>query len=415
MNQAVVIIGGGAAGYFAAINFAEKYPGNNILILEKTNKILSKVKISGGGRCNVTNIISQPDELTKFYPRGAKELKGAFHRFTSTDTISWFENRGIKLKSEADGRIFPVTDDSQTIVNCLISSAGKAGIKVLTGINVKNISPDDSGKWLVETAEQNMSADKLLIAAGSNEYMWKLLGRMGHKIEPPVPSLFTFNIKDERIKGLEGISLKNAEVKIDNSLLKSTGDILITHWGVSGPVILKLSAWGARDLFHKNYKFDLIINWINKNPEQIRNYLSDYKQSNLNKSVQANPLFNLPVRLWERLAEYSGINPELKWNGVSKFIINAFTAELTSGKFLVSGKSTFKEEFVTCGGVNLKEVDFKTMQSKIHKGLFFAGEVLDIDAVTGGFNFQSAWTTAWIAANAMGKQNNEDTPYKTNI
>jgi predicted Rossmann fold flavoprotein len=405
MKKTIIIAGGGAAGFFAAINIAENLPGVNVLILEKSNKVLGKVKISGGGRCNVTNAVSDPVKLSSYYPRGSKELIGAFHRFSSKDTVEWFERRKVKLKTEEDGRIFPVTDDSQTIADCLLNAADKAGVKISTGVGIKNIIySEHDNRWIIQTTAQNYLANVFLAATGSNEYMWKLLENTGHKIEKPVPSLFTFNVNDSRIKNIPGISLHNVEIKVNESRLSSAGDILITHRGLSGPVILKLSAWGAKELFKKNYKFEITINWINRNIEEAKNFLAEYRENNPNKVVISRPLFNIPARFWEKLVNASGINDNLKWQGVSKALLNKLVYELTSGRFEAAGKSTNKDEFVTCGGVNLREVDFKTMQSKLFSNLYFAGEVLNIDAVTGGFNFQAAWTTAWIAAESITKK-----------
>ncbi len=399
----IVVIGGGAAGFFAAINIAEKLPEAEITILERTDKLLSKVKISGGGRCNVTNVISDPAELAKYYPRGNRFLKKAFYNFSSNDVINWFEKRNVKLKVEHDGRVFPATDNSQTIIDCFLNSAEKVNIKIQKNVKINKIAPpiDQSSVWKIITSDGILEADKFIIASGSNQQMWNLLENIGHNIISPVPSLFTFNIKDERLKELAGISVKNVKVLIDNSSLSCEGDLLITHWGLSGPAILKLSAWGARDLFEKNYNFKIILNWINLNPEQTKEQLLNFKKVYTNKNVASNPQFNLPLRLWERIIISAGSSKDLKWNDLSKKLIQKMADELSSAKFEVTGKSTFKDEFVTCGGIDLNEVDVKTMQSKIHKGLFFAGEVLDVDAVTGGFNFQSAWTTAWIAANSI--------------
>lgn len=405
MKKTIIIAGGGAAGFFAAINIAETLPGANVVILEKSNKVLSKVKISGGGRCNVTNVISDPVKLSSFYPRGNKELISAFSRFSSNDTVKWFEKRKVRLKTEEDGRIFPLTNDSQTIIDCLLNSADKAGVSIITSTGIKNIFYSEfDERWIVQTTGKNYLADVFLAATGSNEQMWKQLANIGHKIEKPVPSLFTFNINDSRIKNIPGISHHNVDVKIAGSKLSSSGDVLITHWGLSGPAILKLSAWGAKELFKINYKFGLITNWINRNTEEARIFLAEYRENNPQKIILNHPLLNIPARLWEKLVYAAGIDENMKWQGVSKSLLNNLATELSAGKFEVVGKSTNKEEFVTCGGVNLKEVDFKTMQSKLFNNLYFAGEVLNIDAITGGFNFQSAWTTAWIAAEAIANQ-----------
>ena len=403
MKKTLIIIGGGAAGFFGAINYAEKNPEDEVIILEKSNKLLSKVKISGGGRCNVTNSISNPIELSKFYPRGEKELIGPFNRFTTTNTIKWFEDRGVKLITEEDGRVFPITDSSQTIIDCFLNEAKKLNVKIITKKNVEEIISSSNKKWILKCPDKSeYEADELLITTGNSETFWDILKRLGHEIINPVPSLFTFNIKDERLKDIPGISIQNVEIKIINTNYKSSGPLLITHWGLSGPAILKLSAFAARELFSMNYNFEIEINFIpNINSKNILSMLQKIKGLNSKKIIFSNNHFNIPLRLWEKLTTATGINPTLKWNDVSNLLLSNLAKELTQAKFIVEGKSTFKEEFVTCGGVSLKEVDFKTMQSKLLPGIYFAGEVLNIDALTGGFNFQSAWTTSWIASNSM--------------
>ena len=395
----IVIIGGGAAGFFAAASSAEKNPENKITILEKGNSVLSKVKISGGGRCNVTNSCSEPAELIKYYPRGGKELLSPFHKFNTKNTVEWFEKRGVKLKTEPDGRIFPVSDNSQTIVDCLLNTAQSKGINVLLQAVVSNIQKyPNQEDWSITTSGKEFLADAVIICSGSSTSIWKIIESLDHTLEIPVPSLFTFNIKDIRIDGIPGVSVNNAEIKIEGTKLKSIGPLLITHWGMSGPAILKISAWGARELHKMDYKFKLVINWLpGLNQELVKEKLIHVKNDNLTRNIYSSSPFGLPIRLWERILEYTGISKELKWNNISGLLITKLVIQLTQSIFSVNGKSTFKEEFVTCGGVNLNEIDFKTMESKLHKGLFFAGEVLDIDAVTGGFNFQAAWTTGYIA------------------
>jgi predicted Rossmann fold flavoprotein len=398
----IVVIGGGAAGFFAAITAAENKPGNNVIILEKGISVLSKVKVSGGGRCNITNSCSEPWELIKYYPRGGKELLSPFYKFNSTDTVEWFHNHGVKLKTEPDGRLFPKTDDSQTIVDCLVKSADKKGIKIITQAGVTGIKINTGKGWIITSSGKEFRANSVIICSGSSNYVWNIINSLGHKINLPVPSLFTFNIKDRRIEGIPGISVPEVEVKIEGSKLKVTGPLLITHWGMSGPVILKLSAWGARELYSKNYNFNILINWLpGLNMEYIKQKLNQIKKNNLASNIYSISPFGLPIRLWHKLLEFADINKDIKWNNLSGLLLNNLAMQLSESKFTVNGKSTFKEEFVTCGGVNLNEVDFKTMESKLHKGLFFAGEVLDIDAVTGGFNFQAAWTTGWIAGNSV--------------
>jgi predicted Rossmann fold flavoprotein len=394
----IIVIGGGAAGFFAAAASAEKVPGNNIIIIEKSNNVLSKVKISGGGRCNVTNSCSIPAELIKYYPRGGKELLSPFHKFSSKDTAIWFEGHGVKLKTETDGRMFPVSNDSQTIVDCLVGVANENAIQVIKQTGVSNIRKTSAGDWEINAHGNVLPADAVIVCSGSSSTMWKILESIGHTIEPPIPSLFTFNIKDNRIAKIPGVSVQEAEVKIDGTNLKSSGPLLITHWGMSGPGILKLSGWGAKELFKMDYKFNLVINWLpGMNRESAKEKLDQIKINNPIRNIYSFSPFSLPMRLWERLLEYSNISRELKWNNVNGSLIHNLASGLTQSSFIVNGKSTFKEEFVTCGGVKLNEIDFKTMESKLHQGLFFAGEVIDIDAVTGGFNFQAAWTTGWIA------------------
>jgi predicted Rossmann fold flavoprotein len=396
-QKQVLIIGGGAAGFFAAINCAEKYPDYKITILEKSSTLLSKVKISGGGRCNVTHACFEPKELVKYYPRGEKQLLGPFTRFNPTDTIKWFEERGVKIKREADGRMFPVTDSSQTIINCFLSEARRLGIAILTQSGVDKIMPpNQNNPWQVSTQSHGiMQADFIIVTSGSGGQIWKMLQQLGHTVVPAVPSLFTFNINDKRLKGLEGISMPKAEVSVIDTKLNTEGPLLITHWGLSGPAVLKLSAWGARQLAETNYHFKIKVNWLGKPLEEVKAFLTRFKNDSPKKNVAANALFNMPKRLWESMVAPANGN----YADLSKTDINFIASALCESIYQVDKKSTFKEEFVTAGGVDLKEVDFKTMQSKKFNGLFFAGEVLDIDALTGGFNFQAAWTTAWIAAN----------------
>ncbi len=403
-TKTIVVIGGGTAGFFSAITCKEKYPAFRVIILEKSTRLLSKVKISGGGRCNVTNAVSEPAELVKHYPRGSKELLGPFSRFNSKHTVNWFESRGVKLKTEEDGRIFPVTDDSQTIIDCLITSAQKAGVEIFLSTGFNSLIPpeNDDDVWKIFCSQKTFKADKVIIASGSNESMWKLCAKLGHTIITPVPSLFTFNIKDERIKNLHGISVNNCSVKIINSKLKSDGSLLITHWGMSGPVILKLSSIGARELNDMNYYFDISVNWLPYlSNEELKEKTYEIISLNPKQHIHNVPGFGLPKRLWENLLLASSIPSSTRLSELSKENIKSLTVQLQNCLFKISGKSTFKEEFVTCGGIKLSEVNFKTMESKIIKGLYFAGEVLDIDALTGGFNFQAAWTTGWIAGNNL--------------
>ena len=402
MNQNfdIIIVGGGAAGFFTAINIVEKNPKLKVAILERGSEVLSKVRISGGGRCNVTHACFEPNELVKFYPRGEKELRGPFHQFCSGDTVEWFSNHGVELKIEDDGRMFPVSNSSQTIIDCFLKSTQKLGITVLTGQSVQSIFKKDNF-WKIETQNENYIAEKLILATGSNPKIWEMLQTFGHAIVSPVPSLFTFNIKDTRIKELPGVSAI-VSVKVKDTKLTSTGPLLITHWGMSGPAILKLSAWGARILFDKNYQFTIFVNWLNDiDAEDAEKILKELKQENAKKAVSKKSPFDFPNRLWESLVLASNISDETKWADLSKIQLQNLSIQLTNSSFQVNGKSTFKEEFVTAGGIDLKEINFKTMESKLHKNLYFAGEIVNIDAVTGGFNFQNAWTSGFILANAL--------------
>lgn len=403
MNKRIIVIGGGAAGFFGAIRCAELSPQAEVTILEGGKDVLGKVKISGGGRCNVTHACFVPKDLVKNYPRGERELIGPFHQFCTGDTVEWFEKRGVPTKIEEDGRMFPATDKSQTIVDCLQESARKAGVKVLLQQRVHRLEPPTEGRpyWLVSTKEQTYPADAVLVATGSSPAMWKVLAALGHHIVEPVPSLFTFNIRDPRIDGLPGISVPKAEVKVAGSKLSASGPLLITHWGMSGPAILRLSAWGARELAAVKYVFSIRVNWVNLHVEEVRERLEALRRDEPKKQPFAHPQFGLPVRLWRSLLAHAGIGGQARWAELGKQALNKLGEELAQGSYAVSGKSTFKEEFVTAGGVGLREVDFKTFQSKRFPGLFFAGEVLDIDAITGGFNFQAAWTAGWIAGGAL--------------
>lgn len=397
-KKRVIVIGGGAAGFFAAVNAAALLPAHEFAILEQSPAVLSKVKISGGGRCNLTHACFEPRELTGYYPRGNKALMGPFTRFMTGDVMGWFEYRGLALKIEDDGRIFPQSDQSQSVIDCLTAEARQHNVQVKTRQQVQDFQFQD-GQWSVLTREETYRADALIVATGSSKAIWKKLAEMGHHIIDPVPSLFTFNIKDPRIEGLQGLAVASAGLSITGAKLQAEGPLLITHWGMSGPAILKLSAWGARKLFDLDYKFSLEVNWLpGKKRAAVEAELNQYRQDQAKKQIHSRPQFGLPQRLWRALAAVSGVNEEQRWAELSNKQAAALVGELTGGSYEVDGKSTFKEEFVTAGGVDLKEVNFKTMESKHFPSLYFAGEVLDIDAVTGGFNFQAAWTTAWIAA-----------------
>ena len=400
MNK-VIIIGGGAAGYFTAINAKEKKPELEIVILEKGKEVLQKVKISGGGRCNVTHACFDPKELVEFYPRGGKELLGPFHQFMTGDTFEWFENRGVPLKIEDDNRVFPQANTSQAIIDCFQKEIDTLGIKVLKNHGVNSVSREEN-KWIVKTKEQIFEADKLVIAAGSSKKVWQLCERIDHTIIAPVPSLFTFNIKDQRLIDLLGTSVPNATVKIRNTKLEASGPLLITHWGMSGPAVLKLSAFGARILADKNYQYNVEVNWLSRPTTKVLNILLNLKKKVPRKTViLKSPFTEISKRLWERLVVASEIQSTQNWADLNSRQLENLANQLTKGVFNANGRTTFKDEFVTAGGVDLKEINFKRFESKKHKNLFFVGEVLNIDAVTGGFNFQNAWTGGAICAGAL--------------
>lgn len=403
-NFDVIIVGGGASGFFTAINLAEQRPDLRIAILERSNEVLSKVKISGGGRCNVTHACFVPNVLAKYYPRGERELKGPFHTFCTGDVMQWFEDRGVALKIEDDGRIFPESDSSQTIIDCFLEEATQLQIKIIKQTIVQKIEKSENG-WMIATSKDTFSCQQLVMATGSNIKVWDLLKTVGHSIVNPVPSLFTFNIKDERINDLMGVSAEMVSVKVKDTQLKATGPLLITHWGMSGPAILRLSAWGARELFDKNYQFQLVINWTNDYVfDEVLEELMQQKQQHPKKTIFKHPHYQLTHRLWQQLVKAAGISEGTIWADVPKKQLVKLAEQLTQGIFDVNGKSTFKDEFVTAGGIDLKEVNFKTMQSKLHDNLYFTGEVLNIDAITGGFNFQNAWTTGFLAAHAIAEK-----------
>ncbi|MCX6932472.1 MAG: aminoacetone oxidase family FAD-binding enzyme [Verrucomicrobia bacterium] len=432
-QKSIVVVGGGAAGFFAAITAAEtlragaaegRDGGGTVTLYEATAHLVAKVRISGGGRCNVTHACFEPRELVKKYPRGGRELIGAFSRFQPRDTVAWFASRGVELKTESDGRMFPVTDDSATIVACLQRAAADAGVRVVTGVGVRSLkvepvvpnrlagdaeSPMGAAgpTFRVElTTGESISADRVLIATGGNKSSAGLAvaRALGHEIEPAVPSLFTFNIaKDARLEGLAGVAVERVETSVRGMKLKERGPLLVTHWGVSGPGILKLSAWGARDLAAMDYKFTLVVNFAPEHSrETLVKELAAAREKNLKKQVTTwSPVAGMPQRFWERLVVAAGIGATTPWTNVGNAGIAALAAQVGAAEFAVSGKSTNKDEFVTCGGVRLREVEFRTMESRLCPGLHFAGEVLDIDGVTGGFNFQAAWTTGWLAGRAM--------------
>ena len=404
----ILVIGGGAAGFFGAITAAEAAPGCKVAILEKGKTVLQKVKVSGGGRCNLTHACFDPSELVQFYPRGSRELLGPFHTFAPGDTLEWFEKRGVPTKIEEDGRIFPVSDQSQSVIDCLSKEVKRLGIRLFTKHNAIRIVPPNESvpNWIVHTAnQQSFSAPICMIASGGTPSMWKHLKTLGLNIVPPVPSLFTFNIKDIRVSGLEGLSIPEIGVKISKEKLESRGPGLITHWGLSGPGILRLSAWGARQLHSLDYKFPLEINWLGAtSPRTISQLLQQLKMSQARRLVSSPVSLDIPNRLWSNLVKHSEIPPEKRWADLSRRDMENLARVLAKSQLQVDGKSTYKEEFVTAGGISLKEINFKYFESKRFPNLFFAGEVLDIDAITGGFNFQAAWTGGWIAGEAMGRR-----------
>ncbi|MEL6440482.1 MAG: NAD(P)/FAD-dependent oxidoreductase [Cyanobacteria bacterium J06621_8] len=404
----VIIIGGGAAGFFGAIACAEANPRLKVTLIEAGRKPLAKVRISGGGRCNVTHHCFEPARLVEKYPRGGKALRGAFTRFQPQDTVRWYKSRGVKLKTETDGRMFPITDSSATIIDCLMQAAEETGVKLLTGVQVKAVKQLSKGaKSYFQLALNNgqiSHCERLLIATGSNPLGYRWAKNLGHKVETAVPSLFTFKLKDPRLQGLAGVSVGQARVKLGagKHKLEQSGAVLITHWGLSGPGILKLSAWGARYLAELKYRSPLQINWLPEyNQEQLRETLAKTKEASPQKKIINYCPLDLPKRLWQSLVKYVGINLDKVWSQISNKELNKLVAEVNQGQYAIQGKGVFKEEFVTCGGVSLKEINFKTMESQKCPGLYFAGEVLDIDGVTGGFNFQSAWTTGWLAGQAI--------------
>jgi len=398
----VLVVGGGAAGFFAAINTAERNPALSVAILERGTSVLNKVKVSGGGRCNVTHAEFIPNELASYYPRGQKELKGPFHSFMTGDTMAWFESRGVPLKIEDDGRVFPVSNSSQTIIDCFLKQSQKYDIKLKKNHAVRSIG-QTGDSWAVETTKEVFYCKKLMIATGSNPKIWQMLQSLGHNISPAVPSLFTFDIDDPRLKDIPGVVAKDVAVEVMGTSLHSEGPLLITHSGLSAPSILKLSAFGAIELAQLNYKFEIKINFIQQDAASCLEVLMKNKLELSKKLVRNTPLFELPKRLWIKLVQASAIADELRWSDLNKLQLQSLSKQLTKAVFQVHGKSTFKEEFVTAGGIDLKEINFKTYESKLFKNLFFAGEIINIDGVTGGFNFQNAWTGAYLAAQELSK------------
>lgn len=404
----LAIIGGGAAGVFCAINTAEKHPNKQIIILEKTGKLLAKVRISGGGRCNVTHACFTPHELVKNYPRGGKKLRSLFNQFGCQDTVDWFQRRGVELKTESDGRMFPKSNSSQTIVDCLEKLLHKYSIQIAFNSPVTNLMQDAKGYFNISSKNGQVRARKVFVATGGSPSMkgFDWLNAFDHAVEIPMPSLFTFNLHKAGLEHLAGVSVPNALVRITGSKLEQNGPLLITHWGLSGPVILRLSAWGAREIATRNYDFEIHVRWLaDLQEDSLRQQLTGYARSHPARIVVKNPLFELPQRLWVFLCACAGIEAEITWNQMSSKSLNRLVEHVFRMPMAVKGKTTFKDEFVTCGGISLAEVNLTTMESQKHKGLYFGGEILDIDAITGGFNFQAAWASGYVAAKNLFAEN----------
>lgn len=405
----LIVIGGGAAGFYGAIQAGELHGGLKILILEKSNKLLSKVRVSGGGRCNVTHHCFAPVKLARHYPRGEKLLRNIFKEYGTAQTVAWFDSKGVKLKTEDDGRMFPFTDNSQTIIDCFLHQAERLKIRIETGQEVTAIHPAAGKFSLMTQAGEVFTATKVLITTGGSPKpdAYSFIEKLGHTIKPPIPSLFTFNDSEKKFKDLMGVAVPEAEVRIATTNLKDQGPLLITHWGLSGPAVIKLSAWAAEYLHGVHYNFRALVSWIgHAKEEEVREFLQSQKTVRLKQKIYSNPLFGLPQRLWVRLCELADIPPEKVWGEIGQKNLNRLLEHLIKCPFHIKGKTTFKEEFVTCGGVDLAEVDPGTLESRKVKGIFFAGEVLHIDGETGGFNFQAAWSTAFLASKSMfGKEN----------
>jgi predicted Rossmann fold flavoprotein len=401
----LIVTGGGAAGFFGAIACASARPNTRILILEKGNTLLGKVLVSGGGRCNVTHAQFDPAQMATYYPRGGKALRGPLERFGPRETVRWFERRGVALKTEPDGRMFPVTDSSETIANALVSEAERFGVEIQKRAPVISIERIEGRLRMRVRGGETLFSPTLLLSTGGERSGFELAAGLGHSIQPPVPSLFTFQMRDERLEGLSGVSVPLVRLKLPGSGLQTEGPLLVTHWGISGPAVLKMSAWGARSLHDAGYQTDLLVNWLPEHNQDslFRLLLEVQAQAGRKRASTQDPTGHLPQRLWKRLVAAAGIDESQSWADLPRKTINRLADELALGRFRTAGKGEFKEEFVTCGGVTLKEVDFKTMQSRVCPGLYLAGEVLDIDGLTGGFNFQSAWTTGWIAGQSIAQ------------
>jgi predicted Rossmann fold flavoprotein len=403
----IAIAGGGAAGFFSAITCADSIPDCDVVLLEKSPELLAKVMISGGGRCNVTHACFDPKKLVEHYPRGYRELIGPFHRWQPRDTVKWFEDRGVKLKAEPDGRMFPVTDQSTTITDCLMREARQSGVKIVTGKGLVSVTRQGRGFVLGLSNDEHLACNRLLIATGGNQNsgMFRVVEELGHTIKPLRPSLFSFDCDDPRLKDLAGISVADIQVAVPGTTLNQRGPLLITHWGLSGPAILKLSAWGAPQFAEMQYQFTAKVRWVpDVNENEMREHIQLCRTEHARKAVSSWNMWRIPQRLWLSLITHLNINPDSVWNQFPRAAVEPLIQALLGSEFRITGKSMNKDEFVTCGGVSLDEVNFKTMESRKCPGLYFAGEILDIDGVTGGFNFQSAWTTGWIAGKSIGQE-----------
>lgn len=397
----LIVIGGGAAGFFGAIQAAESNPGLRILILEKSGKLLSKVRVSGGGRCNVTHHCFDPVTLSHHYPRGEKPLRSIFRKYDAANTVEWFKSKGVELKVEEDGRMFPVTDSSQTVIDCLMEEVLRFNIRIETNEGVEDVTPSSDGFQITTLTRSVFHASRVLIAIGGSpkNESYQFIRRLGHTIKPPIPSLFTFNDSEKHFTDLMGIAVPHSEVRVAGTKFRQHGPLLITHWGLSGPAVIKLSAWAAEHLHAEHYNFTALVSWIGPIEEDaFRDLLQNQKTVRARQKIYSNPLYEIPQRLWVRLCTLAQV-PEAKiWGEASNRHLNKLLENMIRCPFKIKGKTTFKEEFVTCGGVDLNEVDVDTMESKIVSGVYFAGEVLNVDGETGGFNFQSAWSTAYVAA-----------------
>ena len=405
MSKTLAVIGGGAAGFFCAVNAARLNKDLHVILFEKTSKLLSKVRISGGGRCNVTHACYDITDMSNRYPRGKNFVKKIFHQFFTTDTIEWFQSRGVALKTEADGRMFPVSDNSQSIIDCLLREANQYKVDIRMNREIKKLTAVKE-KWNLSFANgEQFTADFVCIACGGypkpEHFNW--LTDLGHTVEPPVPSLFTFNMPGNNITALTGISVPQAKVKITSTKLEEQGPLLITHWGMSGPAVLKLSAWGARWLQSKDYNFTITVNWVpDLHQHEMQEALQSLRVERASRKIGVQNSFSLPNRLWEYFLQQASVPPDSLWSNFTSVQQNKLASILCNQEFAIKGKTTYKEEFVTAGGIRLNEIDANTLQSKICKGLFFAGEILDVDGITGGYNFQHAWTTGWAVAKSIG-------------